>query len=143
MIAVDTNILVYAFREDSKFHANAWAALSMLAEGSEPWALPWVCVHEFVSVVTNKKIYTDPAPLTSAFDFIDPLFTSPSLLLLSEQGAYWSTFEELCHSAKLSGPSIHDARVAALCLSHGVKMLLSADRDFQKFPKLKTKNPLV
>ena len=38
---------------------------------------------------------------------------------------------------------VHDARIAALCLSHGVRELWSADRDFSRFPALRTRNPLV
>jgi predicted nucleic acid-binding protein len=37
---------------------------------------------------------------------------------------------------------IHDARIAALCLQHGVTELFTADRDFNKFHELKTRNPL-
>ena len=40
------------------------------------------------------------------------------------------------------GCAVHDARIAALCLHHGVKKLLSADRDFSRFPQLVTANPL-
>ena len=50
---------------------------------------------------------------------------------------------QLAAHAKLSGPRIHDARIAALCLNHGVRELWTADRDFSMFPKLKTRNPLV
>ena len=42
-----------------------------------------------------------------------------------------------------TGPLVHDARIAALCLSHGIKELLTADRDFGRFRDLKTRNPLV
>jgi hypothetical protein len=38
---------------------------------------------------------------------------------------------------------VHDARIAALCLQHGVSELLTADRDFSRFPALRTRNPLV
>jgi len=53
------------------------------------------------------------------------------------------TLRKLATHAKLSGPRIHDARIAALCLHHGVRELWTADRDFSLFPKLKTRNPLV
>jgi predicted nucleic acid-binding protein len=32
---------------------------------------------------------------------------------------------------------------AALCVRYGVKRLLSADRDFSRFPELRTSNPLA
>lgn len=46
-------------------------------------------------------------------------------------------------TARIAGPAVHDARIAAICLQHGVSELLSADRDFSRFPELKTRNPLV
>lgn len=46
-------------------------------------------------------------------------------------------------AGQLIGPLVQDARVAALCSVHGVRELWTADRDFGRFPKLKTRNPLV
>ena len=63
--------------------------------------------------------------------------------LLSESSGYFEKLRDLALAAKLSGPRIHDARIAALCLHHGVRELWTADRDFSMFPKLKTRNPLV
>ncbi len=40
MIAVDTNIVVYAHREDLPQYKRALRWLTALAEGKEPWALP-------------------------------------------------------------------------------------------------------
>ena len=41
MIALDTNLLVYAYREDSEFHTTAVEQLRPVIEGDSPWALPW------------------------------------------------------------------------------------------------------
>ena len=49
----------------------------------------------------------------------------------------------LLAQARTVGPAVHDARIAALCLQHGVRELWSADRDFGRFPALKVLNPLV
>ena len=67
---------------------------------------------------------------------------SPSLMRLEEDEAYWSVLESLLERTRLTGPAIHDARIAALCLRHGAHELLSADRDFSRFPELNTRNPL-
>ena len=68
---------------------------------------------------------------------------SSSLHILSESPGYFDKLRNLALAAKLSGPRIHDARIAALCLHHGVRELWTADRDFSAFTKLKTRNPLV
>ncbi len=63
MIAVDTNILVYAHREESPFHEKAFGCITELAEGRASWAIPWPCVHEFFSIVTHPRIYNPPSPI--------------------------------------------------------------------------------
>jgi len=143
MIAIDTNLLVYAYREDSAFHSDAMEHLHPVIEGDNPWALPWPCVHEFIGVVTNGRVYKPASPLSQALGFLDSLMTSPQLHLISESPGYFKKLRELALAAKLSGPRIHDARIAALCLHHGVRELWTADRDFSIFPQLKTRNPLV
>jgi len=42
---------------------------------------------------------------------------------------------------RIRGPIVHHARIAALCLAHGVEELVTKDRDFQLFPQLKTLDP--
>ncbi len=143
MIALDTNLLVYAYREDSEFHITAVEQLRPVIEGDSPWALPWTCVHEFIGVVTSGRVYKPASPLSHVLDFLGSLMSSPQLHLLAESPGYFEKLRELALAAKLSGPCIHDARIAALCLHHGVRELWTADRDFSMFPKLKTRNPLV
>lgn len=143
MIAVDTNLLVYAHREESDWFDAAEAALRGLAEGMSTWAIPWPCVHEFFAIVTHPRIYSPPTPMARALEQIDAWMASPSLVLLSEGSSHWQALAALVRSAKLAGPQIHDARIAAICLQHGVRELWSADRDFARFPALKVRNPLV
>lgn len=143
MIAVDTNILVYAHREDSAWHHVAYSALSELAQAADSWAIPWPCVHEFLAIVTHPRIYNPPTPLKAALDQIEAWLESPTLVLLSETEGYWPHFETLVRAAHASGPKIHDARVAALCVDNGITELWTADRDFSRFPALKARNPLV
>ncbi|HMH90464.1 MAG TPA: TA system VapC family ribonuclease toxin [Streptosporangiaceae bacterium] len=143
MIAVDTNILVYAHRRDSPFHAAAAARIRELAEGRAPWALPWPCVHEFYSVVTHARIYRPPSTGAEAVGQIGAWLEAPSVVLVSEGPAYWAVLARLLAEGKVAGPSVHDARIAALCLVNGVSELWSADRDFSRFPDLRTANPLV
>jgi toxin-antitoxin system PIN domain toxin len=143
VIAVDTNLLVYAHREDSDFHATAKEFIESLRHQRAPWAIPWPCVHEFIGIATHPAIYKPPSTLTDAFGFVDALLASPDAQLLSESPGYYEKLREISVAARLKGPRIHDARVAALCLHHGVAELWSADRDFSAFPQLKVLNPLV
>ena len=143
MIALDTNLLVYAHRAESQFHLLAIEALRPVIEGAAPWALPWPCAHEFLGVVTNPAIFKPASSLPSALGFLDSLMTAPHLHLLAESPGYFEKLRDLALTSKISGPRIHDARIAALCLHHGVRELWTADRDFSMFPQLRTRNPLV
>ena len=143
MIAVDSNILVYAHREDSEWHDAALAKMIGLAEGRGAWAIPWPCAHEFLAIVTHPRIYSPPTPLAAAVEQVEAWIESPSLVLLAESAVHWQALRETLLNGRISGPQIHDARIAALCLQHGVKELWSADRDFGRFPNLAVVNPLV
>jgi hypothetical protein len=143
LIAVDTNILVYAHRRDSEWHEPAAACVRDLAEGAASWALPWPCLHEFLAIVTHERIYTPATTAAKALEQIGAWLESPSVVLLSETAGYWDTLSRLAEKSKVTGPRFHDGRIAALCLHHGVRELLSADRDFSRFGDLRTRNPLV
>jgi toxin-antitoxin system PIN domain toxin len=143
LIGVDTNLLVYAHREDSQWHKVASRCINELAKGRSPWAIPWPCVHEFIAIVTHPRIYSPPSPLAVDLDQVDAWLESPSLALLGETDGYWAVLKELAGDARLAGPAVHDARGAALCILHGIRELWTADRDFGRFPSLSYRNPLV
>jgi toxin-antitoxin system PIN domain toxin len=143
VIAVDTNILVYCHREDSPWHEKALRCVTDLAEGVAAWAIPWPCIHEFLAIATHPRIYAPPTPVETAFDAVQAFASSPSLVMLGEGPGHIELLRDIALPAKVSGPAIHDARVAALCLAARVTELWTADRDFGRFPKLRVRNPLV
>ena len=143
MIAVDTNILVYAHREDSQWHVAACARVTQLAEARDAWAIPWPCIHEFLAIVTHPRIFTPPTPLAGAAGQVEAWLESPSLVLLAEADVHWPQMRDLLIAGRIAGAIVHDARIAALCLQHGISELWSADRDFGRFPKLVVTNPLI
>jgi toxin-antitoxin system PIN domain toxin len=143
VIAVDTNILVYAHRTDSPFHERARSALESLAAGARAWAIPWPCAHEFFAIVTHPRIYKTATPPETAFAQLRALQALANLAFIAEAEDHLQHLEPLALTAKVQGGAIHDARVAAICLSHGVAELWSADRDFSRFPELAVSNPLI
>ncbi len=143
MIAVDTNILVYAHRRDSQWHQPAAACLRELAEGTATWALPWPCLHEFLAIVTHERIFSPPTAPSKALAQVTAWLESPTLVVLAEGAGYWDVLARVIEQSKVTGPRVHDGRIAALCILHGVRELFSADRDFTRFGELKTRNPLA
>ena len=144
MLAVDTNILVYAHRREGDEHDVAADAVRGLAEGSETWAIPWPCVYEFFSVVTNPRIWRDAASTPrEAWAQLEAWFGSPRLRLLAEPPDFSEALRAVVVRTRVRGPIVHDARVAAICLAHGVTALLSRDRDFSLFPELAIRDPFA
>lgn len=143
MIAVDTNILVYAHRTDSPHHDAALEALRGLATSHRTWALPWPCLHEFLAIVTHRRIYNPASSMADALHAVTDLMSLPRVRPLAETDEHLERLAGLVTRSGVAGPKVHDARIAALCLSHGVSELWTADRDFSYFPELATYNPLV
>ena len=143
MIALDTNILVYAHRLESENHGSALTALSELQSEQRPWGLPWPCVHEFLATVTNRRLFRSPTPMSVAFEAITTMTATGRAHLLGEAPGHLDRLQGLLGSSRVTGAKVHDARIAAICLSHGVTELWTADRDFGYFPELRTRNPLV
>ena len=141
MRAVDTNILVYADREEAPHHLIALRLLRALATGSEPWVLPWPCIYEFLRVVTHPRVFFPPTPVREAWAGIETLLESPSVVLISEGKRHRQVVNDLLRTSSLSGNLLHDAHIAALLLEHGVAEILTADDDFRRFPGLKVTNP--
>jgi toxin-antitoxin system PIN domain toxin len=143
VIAIDTNILVYAHRVDAPFHPTAKRLVTEQVEGRATWAIPWPCIHEFLAIVTRPHVFDPPTPLERALDQVEAWLASPSLLVLSEGSDYWNDLRALVATGRVVGAQIHDARIAALCRLHGVHELWTADRDFSRFGGLAIRNPLV
>jgi predicted nucleic acid-binding protein len=119
VIAVDTNLLIYSHRVEFPHHGRALKIVRGLAMSPVAWRIPWPCLGEFVSIVTNSRMFERPSTVEEATSVI-----------------CWS-------KSQVKRAGVHDARIAAICLDHGVSELWTADRDFSKFPKLRTRNPLT
>jgi hypothetical protein len=143
VIAVDSNLLVYAHRADSPWHDTAKPALAGLVESGAAWAIPWPCVHEFLAIVTHPAIFKPPTPIEAALAQVDAWLEAPTLELLGEVEGYWPLARATFEDSKVAGPRVHDARIAAICIQHGVESLWSADRDFGRFAGLRVRNPLL
>ena len=141
MIAVDTNILVYADRQELPHHSRALDTLTKLAEGPEAWAVPIFCVGEFLRVVSHERLFDPPTPVCEALEAVESLLASPSVRVLVPGAAYLTILRRLLEASDARGNLVFDAQIAAVCLEHGATTLLTEDRDFQRFPGL-TVQPL-
>ena len=143
MQALDTNVLVHAEILTSPFHTVARRTLYRRATGRAPWAIPWPCVYEFLRVVTHPRVYHPPMPSAAAMSDVRRILASPSLVLLGETTRHGEVMASVIEASGATGNLIHDAHIAALCLEHGVSELVTGDRDFARFPQVRTINPFT
>ncbi len=141
MRALDTNVLVHAEILTSPFHSVARDLLYHLANGHAPWAIPWPYAYEFLRVVTHPRVYHPPMSKTAAIDDLRRILGSPSLILLGETPRHAEVMASVVEASGATGNLVHDAHIAALCLEHGVSELVTGDRDFARFPQIRTVNP--
>ncbi len=143
MTGVDTNMLVYSHRMDSPHFAKAEYHMTKLAEGPSWWAIPWPCIHKFLAVVTNPRLFLIPTPLAEALDQVEAWLESPMLRMIGEAAGYWVDLKQIMIAGKVVGPMTHDARIVAICRQHGVRTIWSADGKFPRIPGIKVVNPLL
>lgn len=143
MIAVDTNVLIYAHRAENPWHEQAHSAIKGLAEGPLPWGIPSPCLAEFLAVVTGFRGVVQATPLADALGQAAEWLRAPHASLLHSGDSHAQVLFDLAKAASLKGGQFHDARIAAICIENGVTELWTADRDFSRFPQIKTRNPLV
>lgn len=145
MVAVDTNILVYAHRRDAEAHDRARDLMKGLAEGGARWAIPVPCAHEFLAVVTRRNLFADPTPAAEALLQLSYWIDSPTLQLIAPEPspAYWKLLQEQVRLSGVTGAEIHDAVIATTCVQHRVEEFWTSDRDFRRFEGLAVHNPLA
>lgn len=141
MIAVDTNVLVYAHRRDFPGHTTARECLYRLAEGSRLWSIPVFSLAEFLRVVTHRRLFNPPSTLEEATGAVEALLQSPTLTILVPGPNYPHILLQTCREADTRGNLVFDSQIAALCRQDGVRRILTLDRDFSRFPDLDLLSP--
>jgi toxin-antitoxin system PIN domain toxin len=133
VIAVDTNILVYAHRSELPQHRSALAALTALAEGRARWGIPVFCLGEWLRVITHPRLFSPPNTVDEATAALERVLASPSLEIFQPGAAYPHLLAEAMRKAAARGNLVYDAQIVALCGERGVRSPLTEDRDFARF----------
>jgi uncharacterized protein len=143
VIAIDTQIMIYAHRGESPWHGRARDRLGELAASSVPWGIPMHCLTEFYAKVTKPGLYRPPSTPAQAIAQVDEWLSAPRVSVLDENSRTWLVLRDLLLAARTTGARVYDARIAAVCIQHGVTELWTNDRDYLAFPALRVRNPLV
>jgi uncharacterized protein len=143
VLAVDTNVLVYAADIDSQFHGQCRDWLECQQQRSGAWYMTWPIVYEFLRVTTHPRIMRKPFSAATAWEFVTALLASPGLALLVPTERHADVASEvIAELPHLAGNIVHDAHTAILMREHGIKQICTRDTDFHRFPFLEVIDPL-
>lgn len=140
MILVDANVLLYAYYPGADAHVRCRAWLEKAFSSDEPVCLAWVTVLAFLRISTNPRVFEQPLLSSEALAIVASWLERPSVTVLEAGETCWEVFREIVEEGQVSGPLVMDAFLAALAQDNGAT-LATTDRDFARFPKLKTTNP--
>lgn len=141
MVALDTNLLVYAHRSGLPLHRPAQQAIERACADREGWAIPAFCVAEFWAVVTHPSSSGRPSQAQEAGAFLDGLFEAGAKVLGPREG-FAKRLVRLASELNLQGPRIFDLQIALASLEGGATEIWTHDRDFVSLPGLPAKDPL-
>ena len=142
MIACDTNLLLYAYNAVDPRHTLARNRLKAALTGNEQVGLAWPVISGFLRLSTNSRAFLQPFEMSEAVAIVTRWLKQPNLILLEPTNRHWSILSQLLLSGQVRGDKTTDAEIAALAMEHGA-VLHTANRDFARFPGLRTFNPLA
>ena len=141
MILPDTNLFLYAYREDVESHDVARAWWEDLIAGRERVGIPWAVISGFVRIMTNPRSVTFPILPTVAFDTVNTWFEHPHIITINPGSQHMSLFRQNLERAGVGGNLVTDAHIAALAMEYQAEVHTN-DRDFARFPGLRWRNPI-
>lgn len=140
MILVDANVLLYAYQPRSEHHEPCRSWVEKAFSGEEPVCIAWVTLLAFIRISTNPRIFEAPLSAAEAIAIVSSWLARPAVSILEAGEQCWEILRALLVEAQISGPLVMDAFLAALALESGAT-LVTTDRDFSRFPKLRLSNP--
>ena len=138
----DANLLLYAYNESAEQHERAKLWLEEKLSLPELFGLSWQVITAFLRISTNPRAFPLPFTLKEAIEIVEDWLAQPQVRILLPTEKHWKIYSDLILEGQTNGAMMMDAHLAALAIEHGAT-LATTDRDFVRFSKLKTINPLL
>jgi len=142
VILVDANVLLHAYDPRSAHHDRCRAWVERAFSGAEPVCIAWVTLLAFLRISTNPRVYEAPLTAAEAADIVTSWIRRETVSVLEAGEHCFEILRGLLVEAQVTGPLVMDAYLAALALENGAT-LVTTDRDFRRFPKLRLADPAV
>lgn len=141
MILLDANILIYAYDRGSRYNSFMRTWLDDQLNGIAKVGIPWATTLTFTRIVTNPRIYTSPAPSSTAWQQVRSWLSAPAVWVPQPTERHSAVIDRIISSTPVQANDIPDVHLVALAMEHGLK-LCSTDADFAKYPDTTWINPL-
>lgn len=141
MIITDANLLLYAYNESAPQHRQSKEWLEQRLSSPEIFGLSWQIITAFLRISTNPRSFPLPFTLDEAIEIINDWQAQAQVRIILPTEKHWTILSNLIVEGQTHGAMMMDAHLAALTIEHGAT-LATTDRDFARFSKLKTINPL-
>lgn len=142
MIALDTNLLVYAHRAGVREHTSARRAIERASEDPRGWGVALGTVTEFWMNVTHPTSVGGPSSSDQARDFLAALLQDGPGVVWMPREPFWNRLLQLASDRNVSGVRIFDLQIALTAFDNGATEIWTHDRDFAAFPGLHVHDPL-
>ena len=93
-------------------------------------------------IVTHPRVFRDPTPIETAIKYIRGLRERPNCMQVAPGEQHWEIFMRLVQAVGCKGNLIPDAWLAALAIESGTEWI-TTDRDYARFPGLRSRHPLA
>jgi uncharacterized protein len=143
MIAIDTNLLVYAHRRGLAEHRAAQRAIQRASDDAREWGISIQSIAEFWSVVTHPASAGGASSPDDARAFLASLRDQGGMQVWSPGTGFHDRLLQLAIDLDVTGPRIFDLQIALTAFTHGATELWTHDLGFVKIPGLRLVHPLV
>ena len=142
MIAVDTNLLVYAHRAAVPEHRAARRAIERASADRRGWGISLPSLVEFWSVVTHASSSGGASTGTQARSFVDALVEDGAAAVWVPTAGFWLRLAQLANALSVQGPRIFDLQIALVAFEGGATEIWTHDQRFVAVPGMRVHDPL-
>lgn len=143
MIAMDTNLLVYAHRAGAAEHRRARAAVERAARDPRGWGIPLGALVEFWSVVTHPAMPVRPSTAAEASSFIESLVSTGGAEIWVPAPGFGRRLMQAAEAHRVTGSRIFDLQIALNALECGATEIWTHDTRFQSILGLEVRDPIA
>jgi len=140
VIVIDANVLLYAYDRSDPRHSAAARWLEKTLSGQDQIGLALMTVLAFVRITTDPRVYQHPLLASAAVGHVERWLARSNVQLIEPSDGHWTKLADLASRGQARGALVMDAHLAALTIEHGAT-LATTDRDFRRFPGLRTIDP--